>query len=117
MAGGSPVRFTPRQLEVLGRLLAGDNEKQVARALGISAHTVHTHVKEVYRRLEVNTRGELFTKLFAAIIANIRGGAPPLAVKPRAAGESNGNPSAHPRKTRPSKSPTSLPPATTPTGF
>jgi DNA-binding CsgD family transcriptional regulator len=49
----------PRLKSVLERLLAGDSEKQVAYHLGLSKHTVHEYVKALYRRLDVNSRGEL----------------------------------------------------------
>jgi DNA-binding CsgD family transcriptional regulator len=54
--------LTPRQKEVLARLLSGDGDKQVARRLGISVHTASDHVKAIYRRLGVNSRGELMAK-------------------------------------------------------
>ena len=51
--------LTRREREALDRLLVGDSEKQVAVHLGCSRHTVHAHVKRIYRRLEVNSRAEL----------------------------------------------------------
>lgn len=49
----------PRLREVLTMLLAGDSEKQIARQLAISPHTVHSHVKRLHRRFNVSSRGEL----------------------------------------------------------
>jgi LuxR family maltose regulon positive regulatory protein len=54
--------LAPRTRQVLERLLAGDSEKQVARALGLSPHTVHDHVKAIYRTLDVASRGELMAR-------------------------------------------------------
>jgi len=51
--------ITPRMRDVLARLLRGDSEKQVAARLGISRHTVHDHVKRLYRHFGVSSRGEL----------------------------------------------------------
>jgi DNA-binding CsgD family transcriptional regulator len=51
--------LSPRLRQVLDGLLAGDSEKQVAARMGISQHTVHDHVKRLYRTLDVNGRGEL----------------------------------------------------------
>jgi LuxR family maltose regulon positive regulatory protein len=42
-------------------LLSGDSEKQIAHKLARSPHTVHTHVKSIYRNLGVSSRGELFS--------------------------------------------------------
>lgn len=56
--------LTPRQQETLTLLLQGLPDKQIARQLRISIHTVHDHVKEIYRRLEVTSRPELLATLF-----------------------------------------------------
>jgi len=49
----------PRLVETLALLLQGHSEKQVARALGLSVHTVHVYVKSLYRRYDVSSRAEL----------------------------------------------------------
>lgn len=54
----------PRLRQVLACLMEGDSEQQVARRLGISAHTVHEHVKRLHRRLGVSSRGELLARGF-----------------------------------------------------
>ncbi|MEL7238927.1 MAG: helix-turn-helix transcriptional regulator, partial [Planctomycetota bacterium] len=51
--------LSPRQRDVLAGLLRGQSEKEVAYALGVSTHTVHTHVKRLYAELDVTSRGEL----------------------------------------------------------
>ena len=57
--------LTPRQREVLDRLLAGDSQKQIAAALGISRHTVGDHLKDLHRIFDVSSRGELLAKFIA----------------------------------------------------
>lgn len=52
-------QLSDRQLDVLHLLLRGMSEKEVARALGVSTHTVHTHVKKLYSEFDVSSRGEL----------------------------------------------------------
>lgn len=54
----------PRLRQVLVCLMEGDSEQQVARRLGISAHTVHEHVKRLHRRFDVSSRGELLARGF-----------------------------------------------------
>lgn len=54
--------LSPRMHQILDRLLSGDSEKQVARQLQISIHTVHTHVKKIHKVLAVASRGELLAK-------------------------------------------------------
>jgi DNA-binding NarL/FixJ family response regulator len=53
------LELPPRLREVLKCLMKGDGEKQIAGGLGISPHTVHYHIKELYRRFEAASRGEL----------------------------------------------------------
>ena len=48
-----------RQRQVLHRLLAGDSDKQVALALDIKQRTVEVYIKQLHRRFEVCSRGEL----------------------------------------------------------
>jgi len=54
--------LSPRQEQTLRHLLNGDSEKQVARKLQLSQHTVHVYVKALYRRFGVSTRAELLAK-------------------------------------------------------
>lgn len=53
---GDDLALTPRQLEVLGLLVAGHPNKQISRELALSASTVKTHVEAIYRRLSVSSR-------------------------------------------------------------
>jgi DNA-binding CsgD family transcriptional regulator len=53
------ARLPPRLREVLDCLLEGDGEKQVAARLGLSRHTVHEYVGQLYRRFGVCSRPEL----------------------------------------------------------
>ena len=57
--------LSPRLQQTLQSLLAGDSEKQVARKLGLSPHTVHVYVKKLYRRYGVSSRAELLAKWVA----------------------------------------------------
>jgi DNA-binding NarL/FixJ family response regulator len=50
--------LTPREVEILRLIAKGFSFPEIARLLGISAHTVTTHVRHIYGKLEVNSRGE-----------------------------------------------------------
>lgn len=50
------------QRRVFDLLLAGLSEKQVAAKLQVSRHTVHTHVRQIYRSLKVRSRAELLAR-------------------------------------------------------
>ena len=51
-------RLTPREVELLELFSRGHSYKLASRALGISPLTVGNHVKSIYRKLQVHSRGE-----------------------------------------------------------
>jgi DNA-binding NarL/FixJ family response regulator len=54
--------LTDRERAVLARLVRGLSKKQVAADLGVSEHTVHTHIRSVYDKLGVHTRSQAVAK-------------------------------------------------------
>lgn len=54
--------LTPREQEVFSMLLEGTSPKEIAAALRVSYDTVHFHQKNLYRKLGVQSRTELFTR-------------------------------------------------------
>jgi DNA-binding NarL/FixJ family response regulator len=59
---GTELRLPPRLRQTLSNLVTGDSLMQVAARLGLSQHTVHVYVKQLYKRLNVSSRGELLAK-------------------------------------------------------
>jgi DNA-binding CsgD family transcriptional regulator len=57
-----PVLLTPREIEVLGALGNGMTNKEVARLLAISPHTVKFHIESLFRKLGVASRAEAVAK-------------------------------------------------------
>ena len=55
---GSAVGLTPRQRDVLRRLLHGHSNKLIARELGMSEGTVKIHIAAILRALGVSNRTE-----------------------------------------------------------
>lgn len=51
-----------REHEVLALLCEGDNYSTIAKKLFISGNTVRSHIKAIYRKLEVNSRAEAVLK-------------------------------------------------------
>jgi DNA-binding NarL/FixJ family response regulator len=49
--------FTPREMDVLRQVSGGLTLKQAARELGVAESTVRTHVKNLYSKLGVKSRG------------------------------------------------------------
>lgn len=63
--GGAPARpedrtprLSERERDVLALIVKGFAYAEIAELLGVSPHTVTTHVRGIYRKLEVHSRGE-----------------------------------------------------------
>jgi DNA-binding NarL/FixJ family response regulator len=54
----TPSPLTTREHDILGLVAKGLSFKEVAEHLSISEFTVVTHVKKIYRKLQVHSRGE-----------------------------------------------------------
>ncbi|MEM6707814.1 MAG: helix-turn-helix transcriptional regulator [Pseudomonadota bacterium] len=50
--------LTPRESEVLYLVAKGLRTSEIAGALEVSAHTVNTHLRHLFRKLGANTRSE-----------------------------------------------------------
>ena len=48
--------LTPTQREILDRVAEGDSNKTIARAMGVSTSTVKTHLRAIFKRLNVASR-------------------------------------------------------------
>lgn len=51
-------KLTPRETDVLQLITKGLSYAEIAGTLGMSVHTVTSHIKHIYRKLEVRSRGE-----------------------------------------------------------
>lgn len=50
--------LSAREREVLLGISRGRSEKRLSEELRLSVHTIHTHIKNIYRKLQVNSRTE-----------------------------------------------------------
>jgi DNA-binding NarL/FixJ family response regulator len=58
-AGEAEPLLTPRELEIVRRVVRGLRNRAIAEELQISEGTVKIHLHNIYDKLEVNGRGEL----------------------------------------------------------
>ncbi|MBG6172614.1 DNA-binding NarL/FixJ family response regulator [Labrenzia sp. EL_208] len=63
--------LTKREMDILWGIAKGFTYKDVAEKLGISSNTVPTHIKNIYRKLEVNSRGEAVFEAIQRGLINI----------------------------------------------
>ena len=57
--------LTPREIDIVMLLARGLAVKQIATEIGLSAHTVRDHVKSIYDKVGVSSRGELVAQIFS----------------------------------------------------
>ena len=50
------AKLTPREWDVLNKLVEGNPNKQIGRALGLEEMTVKIHLCNIYKKLEVANR-------------------------------------------------------------
>ena len=55
-------RLTQRETQIANLLIKGDTYKQIAHALFISPDTVRQHIRNIYRKLQVNSRVQLINE-------------------------------------------------------
>lgn len=66
------LNLTPREHEVAGLLLSGDSQKIIAAKLNISNATVGFHTKNLYRKLNIQSRAELFALFIEPAAGGVR---------------------------------------------
>ncbi len=58
----TPSPLTHREREILRLMVDGLTKKQIAEQVILSYHTIDTHIKNIYAKLEVHTRGSAVAK-------------------------------------------------------
>ncbi|MEM1356883.1 MAG: response regulator transcription factor [Bacteroidota bacterium] len=58
----SPSPLSARETEILQLLCDGRNYRDIAETLFLSPHTIKTHIKNIYHKLQVHSRGEAVSK-------------------------------------------------------
>jgi DNA-binding NarL/FixJ family response regulator len=65
----SVLALSVRESEILKAVFEDQKESCIAANLGISSHTVHTHLERIYRKLRVSSRVELVVRIFAEYLS------------------------------------------------
>ncbi|OAD90137.1 hypothetical protein A7A78_07930 [Aequorivita soesokkakensis] len=56
--------LTKRQMEIVNGIVSGKSYKVIAEDLFVSLNTVRSHIKNIYKILEINSKTELIKKSF-----------------------------------------------------
>lgn len=68
------LKLSNRELQIVHCIFDDRTEAGIARQLGISSHTVHTHLERLYRKLGVACRCGAAVRVFAEHLALEEGG-------------------------------------------
>ena len=83
------LKLSPREAQIVHAVFEDRKEVNIAAELGMSPHTVRTHMERLYRKVGVQSRVGLVICLvgcFLDLTANDGNGLPPICVK-RSAGQ------------------------------
>jgi DNA-binding NarL/FixJ family response regulator len=59
---GDLADLSPREHDILRMLAGGGLYKEIAEELGVSWHTVHNHIRRIYKKLHVRSRSQAINK-------------------------------------------------------
>lgn len=62
------LELSGRELSILQAIFNNQVEFGIAKDLGISTHTVHTHVERLHRKLQVTSRTQLITEVMSKFL-------------------------------------------------
>lgn len=65
---GRSLSLSDRELQVVQSLFRNDAETGIAADLGISPHTVHSHIDRIHKKLGVTSRVALVVEVFRAYL-------------------------------------------------
>jgi len=62
-SNATALNLSDRETEILHFIAKGMSNKEIAILLELSVHTIMTHTKNIYRKLNVNSRSEAVYEL------------------------------------------------------
>lgn len=67
----SKLQLSPREAEIVQWLCADESEESIGYQLGISKHTVHSHLERLYKKLGATSRAQVVIRLFQEYITQL----------------------------------------------
>ncbi len=65
-----PVELTPREQEILRHLVRGLTNKEISTATNLAVDTVKTHLRNIYRKLQVKNRTQAISRAMKSVRSN-----------------------------------------------
>lgn len=65
------LHLSGRELQIVQHIFDDEKESMIARHLGMSPHTVHTHIGRLYRKLETGSRCGLILRVFRVFLDRV----------------------------------------------
>ncbi len=65
-----PVELTPREQEILRHLVRGLTNKEISTATNLAVDTVKTHLRNIYRKLQVKNRTQAISRAMKSVRGN-----------------------------------------------
>jgi DNA-binding CsgD family transcriptional regulator len=65
------LALSPQQGRIVSLILQGKQDKEIAHAIGISRHTVRTHLRPLLKRHELEDRGHLVLRVFELHVESV----------------------------------------------
>jgi DNA-binding CsgD family transcriptional regulator len=63
------LKLSPREFQIAQLVFQDRKEAAIARSLGMSPHTVRSHMERLYRKLGVRSRVELVLRIAASFLS------------------------------------------------
>ncbi len=60
----SNYSLTQREMEILDCILQGYDKKEISKILFLSYHTINTHYKHIFIKMQIHSISELVLKVF-----------------------------------------------------
>jgi len=63
----SGTALTPREVQIADLIMRGLSNPQIARRLNITTSTLRTHIKRIYRKVDVHSKSELILQVIGRL--------------------------------------------------